>query len=63
MTEDETPSYECPMCDGEAEQVGVNEHWLELYCDDCDIKFERAAYGDMGGVSVEDLQNFSEFSG
>lgn len=51
------------MCNGEAERVGINGHWLQLYCENCDREFERAAYGDMEGVSVEDLQNLSDFSG
>lgn len=50
------------MCDGDAEHIDTEGHWLQLYCSDCDIDFERAAYGDLEGVSLEDLQHLSDFS-
>lgn len=55
-------NYTCSMCGGPAEHIDTDGHWLTLYCESCDMEFERAAYGDLEGMSLEDLQNLSGFS-
>lgn len=52
----------CGMCDGLVELVDIEGHWLQLYCENCDRTFERAASSDMSGVSTGDLKNITSFT-
>lgn len=55
-------TYPCPLCDGEATVEELNGHWMKLYCESCDRSIERPTVDDMSGVSLDDLNNISQFT-
>lgn len=61
MTKNDT-ERECPFCASQLELKGVNDHWLVLYCEECDRKMQRPASSDLNGVSVGDLRDLNQFT-
>lgn len=54
----------CPTCDNHLTEEGIEDNWRVYTCDTCGTEVQKPLTSDHGeDVTVEDLQNISEFTG